>query len=463
MTYNSIFDQTRRPSRCIVLAIDGARGDYLEKYEAPWMQKLADEGVGFRNAIASNGIAETASGFATIGTGLTTREHGVIGSREWYDREKKELVYVYNWETNELHLDAPTVAQQMKSHLPDLKVASISAKDRLALLMVGASADVVAFSYREHVFHRHLKGAFSGRGVSAEAFKYTERTGYNLPSYLQKIQVSRRIRWCGPGFDHALQQTGDTALIDKFIMDGALAIVENFKPDILYVGLVAANIVGHKYGPESPEMKETFRFLDEQIGRLLAKTEDLGIRQDILFIVVSDHGMTMRPQGIDIVAELQERFGSDLCRNILYIFDGSTGGIYLKNPQPVAIERMVMAVRQVPHVKGAWWKYDPQAPWFVMRTAHPHTPDVLIFPERNRVILGQGVKYPNVVAHHGTPYPSDLNIVQIYNGPGIKPLGMIGHPLALESNDFLTDEEVRGLPEHADVAPLMRHLFGLPQ
>jgi hypothetical protein len=329
--------------------------------------------------------------------------------------------------------------------------------------MVGAAADVVAFSYREHVFHRHLKGAFTGRGVTEEVFRYTERAGHNLPSYLQNIQIPRRIRWHGPGFDHALQQAGDTALIDKFIMDGALAIVENLKPDILYVGLVAANIVGHKYGPASPEMKETFRFLDMQIGRLLEKTEDLGIRQDILFIVVSDHGMTMRPRGIDIVAELQKRFGSELCKNILYTFDGSTGGIYLKNPELAAIEKMVDAVRQVPYVRGAWWKGDPQAPWFVKRTAHPHTPDVLIFPERDRVILGHGVKHPNVVAHHGTPYPSDLNIVQIYSGPGIKPLGMIGKPLDLESNNLLTDEEIQGLPEHADVAPLMRHLFGLPQ
>lgn len=463
MNFDEIVDRVQRPTRCIVIAIDGARGDYLEKYEAPWMQKLANEGVGFRNAIASNGIAETASGFATIGTGLTTRDHGVTGSREWYDREKKELVYVYNWQTNELHLNAPTVAQQIKSYWPDLKVASISAKDRLAVLMVGASADLVAFSYREHVFHRHIKGAFTGRGVTENAFKYTERTGYNLPSYLQHIQVPRRIRWHGPGFDHLSQQTGDTALIDKFIMDGALAVLENLKPDILYVGLVAPNIVGHKYGPESPEMKETLRFLDAQIGRLIEKTEELGMRREMLFIIVADHGMTMRPQGIDIVAELQKRFGAGMNEHILHTFDGSTGGLYLKSPEQAAIEKMVSAVRQVPYVKGAWWKYDPDAPWFVKRSAHAHTPDVLIFPERDRVILGQGVKHPNVVAHHGTPYPSDLNIVQIYNGAGIKQLGMIGVPLDLESNALLTEEEIQGLPEHADIAPLMRHLFGLPQ
>jgi hypothetical protein len=56
-----------------------------------------------------------------------------------------------------------------------------------------------------------------------------------------------------------------------------------------------------------------------------------------------------------------------------------------------------------------------------------------------------------------------LSIVQIYTGAGIKQLGMIGDPLDLESYELLTEEEIQGLPEHADIAPLMRHLFGLPQ
>ncbi len=41
------------------------------------MRKLAAGGVGFRNAIASNGLAETANGFTTIATGLTTSGPGI--------------------------------------------------------------------------------------------------------------------------------------------------------------------------------------------------------------------------------------------------------------------------------------------------------------------------------------------------------------------------------------------------
>jgi predicted AlkP superfamily pyrophosphatase or phosphodiesterase len=458
-----VVDSESRPKRCIVIAIDGARRDYLERYEAPCMRKLAEEGVGFRNAIASNGLAETANGFTTIATGLTTSGHGVFTSREWYDRERNSLVYVYDSDTNALELNVPTAAERIKAHLPGTRVASISTKDRLAVLLVGMSADLIAYSYREHVFHRHTKGSYTGRGVTEDGYQYTERVGYTLPPFLQNIRTSRRVDWSGPGFNHPDQDTADTALIDRFIMDGALAIAEHFDPDILFVGLVAANIVGHKYGPESPEMAETFRTADGQIGRLVELAERRGTRKDTLFIVTSDHGMTLKPQGVDITKELRERFGEKLVVNILYTFAGSAGGLYLRDIKRSAIDEMVSALRQIAHIKGAWWKYDPEAPWFVKRMAHPHTADVLIIPDRDWVIFDPGVSKPNVIAHHGPQYPSDVNIVQIYNGPGIKQLGFIGEPLNLLSEDLLTEEEVRGLPEHRDVAPLMLRLFGAPK
>ncbi len=35
MDIERVVDSGSRPKRCIVIAIDGARGDYLERYEAP--------------------------------------------------------------------------------------------------------------------------------------------------------------------------------------------------------------------------------------------------------------------------------------------------------------------------------------------------------------------------------------------------------------------------------------------
>ena len=463
MNLDQVLDPERKPKRIIVIGIDGGRGDYPERFEAPNLRKLAEAGVGFRNAIASNGLAETAAGFATIATGLRTSGHGVLTSREWYDRDSGKLMYVYDDETGTLHMEVPTVTQRIKEKKPDLSVASISTKDRLAMLLPGGAADLVAYSYREHVFHRHAKGSFTGRGVTEEGYKFTERPAHELPPYLKNLTMPRRTRWSGPGFDHPDEDVADTALIDRFIMDGARAVLENFDPDIFFVGLVAVNIVGHKYGPESPEMAECFRETDEQIGRLLEVTEDQGKQEDTLFIVTADHGMSMKPNVIDITGELVERFGEELVENIAYTFAGSAGGLYLKDNSPSAVQKMMEAVREVPHVLGVWWKEDPEAPWFVKRIAHPRTFDLLIIPERDWVIVDPGVKEGNVMAHHGTPFPPDLNVVQIFCGPGIKRMGLLGNPLDMESRKLMTEAEVEGLPEQRDVARLMLNLFGLSE
>ena len=82
MDIERVVDSESRPKRCIVIAIDGARRDYLERYEAPCMRKLAEEGVGFRNAIASNGLAETATRITAIGlqTSSPSEAHIPLGA-----------------------------------------------------------------------------------------------------------------------------------------------------------------------------------------------------------------------------------------------------------------------------------------------------------------------------------------------------------------------------------------------
>ncbi len=338
MDLDQLVDPERRPKRIVFFGIDGGRGDYLERFDAPVMRRLAERGVGFRNAIASNGLAETAAGFATIATGLRTSGHGVLTSREWYDRDTGKLMYFYDEETGKMHMEVPTVTQRIKEKKPDLRVASISTKDRLAILLPGGSADLVAYSYREHVFHRHAKGSYTGRGVGEEAYKFTERTGRDLPPYLKEMSASRRVGWSGPGFDHPEEDIADTALIDRFITDGALAILENERPDILFVGLVAVNIVGHKWGPESVEIAECFRETDRQIGRVVDFLKRRGELDETLFIVVADHGMSVKPNVIDITNEIRERADDKLVGNIAYTFAGSAGGLYLKDNSPEIVQ-----------------------------------------------------------------------------------------------------------------------------
>ncbi len=48
---------------------------------------------------------------------------------------------------------------------------------------------------------------------------------------------------------------------------------------------------GHSYGPDSPEVDEAVREVDETLGHLIDRLEEIGLWPDINLIVVSDHGM----------------------------------------------------------------------------------------------------------------------------------------------------------------------------
>ena len=53
MDLKQVIDPGTRPQRCVIIAVDGARRDYLERSDSPAQRSLVERGVGFRNAIAS--------------------------------------------------------------------------------------------------------------------------------------------------------------------------------------------------------------------------------------------------------------------------------------------------------------------------------------------------------------------------------------------------------------------------
>ena len=80
--------------------------------------------------------------------------------------------------------------------------------------------------------------------------------------------------------------TFETALNDAF---------ENIKKneiDVAFVYYPNIDNLGHKYGPDSDEMKSEIKNIDGIFDRLLSKIEVENMNETINFIVVADHGMT---------------------------------------------------------------------------------------------------------------------------------------------------------------------------
>jgi hypothetical protein len=62
-------------------------------------------------------------------------------------------------------------------------------------------------------------------------------------------------------------------------------------PDLLFVRCVDTDSIGHAEGPFGPSIPGAVACIDEQVGRLVQATKDVGIYDNTTFIIAADHGM----------------------------------------------------------------------------------------------------------------------------------------------------------------------------
>jgi Type I phosphodiesterase / nucleotide pyrophosphatase len=453
-----IIDAGVQPRRVIFIGVDAGRYDYLERFRVPNIDRLVSRGVSFRNAVCGSFISETAPGFASLSTGVYPKTHGICTSYEWYDKELQTTQYFYDEQTGELRLEAPSLGELWKRSVPELKVAAVSTKDRPSLLLAGPTADTVVYCYNELLTTRALGDHYVGRGVHADYFTWTERPTRKVPACLADVRIPRRVDWIGDGFRHLGEDIADVPAIDGCIMDGALKILDAEKPDLFFVTLVSVNIVGHLYGTDSPEIQAAVEETDRQIGRLVNELEARGWLDETLIVVASDHGMTNRPSGIDVLGHLGRT--PNVASNVVHYLAGASGGLYLQDIGPRALGDAIAAVRAIPGVRDAWSRDDATAPWFVRRFSHERCPDILILADRAYQLLPKGLAQPSVPAHHGPPYPSDANIWTVFSGAGVKRLGRMGDALDLSSELPLGEPQEAALPKQVDIHPTIRAICG---
>ena len=71
-----------------------------------------------------------------------------------------------------------------------------------------------------------------------------------------------------------------------------LQLPYNKRPHFITLYFELADDIGHKYGPDSPQINTAIATLDSTIGNLIASLSDILMRDSVNIILVSDHGMT---------------------------------------------------------------------------------------------------------------------------------------------------------------------------
>ncbi len=71
-----------------------------------------------------------------------------------------------------------------------------------------------------------------------------------------------------------------------------LKLPEQKRPHFITLYFEATDTYGHRNGPDSPEINKAIKRLDDILGLLFIKLEEINLLQKTNIIVVSDHGMT---------------------------------------------------------------------------------------------------------------------------------------------------------------------------
>jgi hypothetical protein len=307
-----------RPRLIVLMVLDGMRVDYFDRHAAalPTLDRLRRQGAWFTNARINYVPSITSVGHATIATGADPRGHGIVGNSV-FDRVADRAIDSYA-DLSPRHLMALTVADVWNLHTDGRAViigqGSIA---RAALALAGHGAcqlnghPVIAPSYNIE------RGAWE-----------TNSECYRLPDYLK--DANARVLWEGGDslwMGHGIATPGEvrgSALFSKFETDALTLMIER-EPlgadditDLLFVNLKTPDYVGHRYGPDSPEISETLAALDRDLTRVCAALDAKVGRYGYVVAVTADHGMPAEP---DTRMKRERHYADDIVTLIHKTFD----------------------------------------------------------------------------------------------------------------------------------------------
>src|SRR6202167_5830333 len=268
------------PKLVIILVVDQFRADYLDRYRADLKGRgfrlFIDHGAYFEDCYYDYANTKTALGHATLGTGAYTDGHG-ISSNEWWDLSRNKQRPVSSVEDDryrivgEIHpsktggaspmnLRASTIGDSLRlATTGQAKVFGVSLKDRAAILPAGYSANGAYWI-------DPATGSFITSSYYMDALP-DWATAFNTGDRIAQAQQEAGVTGAKPFYE----EVGSTPAANAYELDFARALITGEQlgnhpvTDLLVVSLSANDIVGHQFGPDSPQARQMVDSLDQQL------------------------------------------------------------------------------------------------------------------------------------------------------------------------------------------------------
>ena len=372
----------RRPGRpLVVVCIDGGDPAYIEHGVAagiiPNVERYLREG--FHTVAHGTMPSFTCPNNMSIVTGRPASVHGISGNF-YLDRATNEPVAMTGPEL----LRVPSVMSEFSRH--GARVASVTAKDKL---------------------RRQLqKGMDLSNGSVSFSSQHADRCT------LEENGIENVLDFVGRPLPDMY-----SADLSLFVLDAGLTLLEERRPDILYLSLT--DFIQHAHAPGHPEADRFYAELDARFGRFEARGATVAL--------IADHGMNEKtnddgtPRVVWLQDILDRELGAGKSTVICPITDafvghhGALGGfvrVYCKEGLPV--ERVIEATVDVPGLERVLAREA-----VAMEFDLPFDPegDVAVFGDARTVIGAREVDHDLTglkgqrLRTHGSVHEADVPII----------------------------------------------------
>ena len=343
---NTLFtwSQQKQPKLVVGIVVDQMRYDYLtrfwEKFSENGFKKLVNNGFNCEQTHFNYMPTYTAPGHASIYTGTTPANHGIIANT-WYDKTNKAKTYCTSDEnvqsvgtTTNMGKMSPnkllvtTIADELKTANKQSKVIGISIKDRGAILPAGYQADAAYWFAGEDegkwisstYYMKQLPKWLNELNEKNTANTYLQKpwkTLLPIHDYTESIADNNPYEEVfegekAPIFPHnlpALRKANknydlikSTPFGNTILKELAFEVIQQEKlgadaiTDLLTVSFSSPDYIGHQFGPYSVEIEDTYLRLDREIAELLTFLEKQVGEGEFLVFLTADHGVVDIPQ-----------------------------------------------------------------------------------------------------------------------------------------------------------------------
>jgi len=312
--YPSILNHTS-----IVICLDGSQKEYIDEASklnlTPNLDDIIQKG---ENLMAHSAIPSfTNPNNISIVTGQPSSVHGICGNFFYTPETGKEVMM-----NDPQYLRAPTIFE--KFYQAGAKIALVTAKDKLRTLLGNG------LKFNE------------GRTICFSAEKSDQAT--KIENGIENVND-----WLGMPVPEVYSQD-----LSEFVMAAGVKLMEEFKPDIMY--LSTTDYIQHKYAPGHEVANKFYSMFDKYIGQL----DEIGAT----IIITADHGMKPKskedgsPNAIFLQDHLDDKFNKNKTKVILPITDpyvvhhgalGSFATIYLEDKND--LEDVMMEIKKIKDIE----------------------------------------------------------------------------------------------------------------